>query len=77
MSVILWAWYAKETGDNYQLYLRGIMLFINLLDYTKRLIPLLKNIAYNVLASSKRYVRREMAIEKKETKDKLGYMMVF
>lgn len=68
VGVILWAWYAKETGDNYQLYLRGIMLFLNLLDYFKRLIPLLKTIAYNVLPSSKRNVRRGMAIEKRKRK---------
>ena len=39
VGVVLWGLYARAIRDDYQMYMRGIMLAVNAFDFLKRLIP--------------------------------------
>ena len=66
VGVVLWGLYAKAIGDNYQLYMRGIMLAVNLLDFVRRLIPFFIGLVRYLLPTPKRNMRRGMAVPKKK-----------
>lgn len=57
VGVSLWGAYAWLVGDTYMLYWRGIMMMINLVDYIKRLRPVINTLLDRAFPSSK--TRRE------------------
>ena len=66
VGVVLWGLYAREIGDDYQLYLRGIMLVVNAFDFIKRMVPFCAGLARYLLPTPKRSRRRGMAVPKKK-----------
>ena len=66
VGVVLWGLYARAIRDDYQMYMRGIMLAVNAFDFLKRLIPFFIRLVRCLLPTSKRNRRRGMAVPKKK-----------
>lgn len=66
VGVVLWGLYARAIGDNYQLYMRGIMLAVNVLDFVRRLVPFIIRLVRCLLPTPKRNRRRGMAVPRRK-----------
>ena len=53
VGVALWGAFACLVGDTYMLYWRGVMLLINLVDYIRRLRPVINALLDRAFPSSK------------------------